>query len=102
MNENGEGAFHDIVFGIVGAVVGGLTFGLFGAGRVSGFNLYSLIAAVSGVVATCLSSNADPSTARAPKPEPEQEKNPWTSCLWNRAPTLHNPPAIRGFLAATP
>ena len=75
MNENGEGAFLDIVFGIVSAVVGGLTFGLFGAGRVSGFNLYNLIAAVIGVAATCLSYNADPSTTRAPKPEREQEKN---------------------------
>ena len=39
MNKNGEGAFLDIVFGIVGAVVGGLAFD------------------------------------RAPKTEPEQEKN---------------------------
>ena len=73
MNKNGEGAFLDIVFGIVGAVVGGLTFGLFGAGRVSGFN-YSLIAAVIGWQPLAYLINADPSTTRVPKPEPEQEK----------------------------
>jgi uncharacterized membrane protein YeaQ/YmgE (transglycosylase-associated protein family) len=98
VNKNGQDAF----IAIVGAVVGGLAFGLFGAGRVSGFNLYSLIVAVIGVVATCLSYNAGPSTIRVPKPEPEQEKEPWIRCRWKSGPKLHNPPAIGGFLAATP
>lgn len=52
VNRHGEGVFLDIVLGIVGSVVGGLVFGLFGAAGVSGFNVYSLIVAVIGAVAT--------------------------------------------------
>jgi len=52
VNQHGEGVFLDIVLGIVGSVVGGLVFGLFGAGGVSGFNLYSLLVAVIGAIAT--------------------------------------------------
>jgi uncharacterized membrane protein YeaQ/YmgE (transglycosylase-associated protein family) len=52
VNKHGEGVFLDIVLGIVGSVVGGLLFGLFGAGGVSGFNLYSLLVAVIGAIAT--------------------------------------------------
>jgi len=52
VNKHGEGAFLDIVLGIVGAVVGGLVFGIFGAGGVSGFNLYSLLVAVVGAILT--------------------------------------------------
>jgi predicted lipid-binding transport protein (Tim44 family) len=36
--------------GIVGAIVGGLLFSLFGATGITGFNLYSLIVAVIGSV----------------------------------------------------
>jgi uncharacterized membrane protein YeaQ/YmgE (transglycosylase-associated protein family) len=54
VNKHGEGVFLDIVLGVVGSVVGGLLFGLFGAGGVSGFNLYGLIVAVIGAVATLL------------------------------------------------
>ncbi len=52
VNKHGEGAFLDIVLGILGAVVGGLVFGIFGAGGVSGFNLYSLLVAVVGAILT--------------------------------------------------
>jgi uncharacterized membrane protein YeaQ/YmgE (transglycosylase-associated protein family) len=52
VNKHGEGIFLDIVLGVVGSVVGGLLFGIFGAGGVSGFNLYSLIVAVVGAVVT--------------------------------------------------
>jgi len=54
MNKHDEGIFLDIVLGIVGSVVGGLLFGIFGAGGVSGFNLHSLIVAVIGAIATLL------------------------------------------------
>lgn len=54
VNKHGEGIFLDIVLGIVGSVVGGLVFGLFGASGVSGFNVYSLLVAVLGAIATLL------------------------------------------------
>jgi uncharacterized membrane protein YeaQ/YmgE (transglycosylase-associated protein family) len=42
VNKTGEGVFLDIVLGIVGAVVGGWVFSMFGAHGVTGINLYSL------------------------------------------------------------
>ena len=50
VNKSGEGFFLDIILGIVGAVVGGWLFSLFGAGGVSGLNLYSLLVAVVGAI----------------------------------------------------
>jgi uncharacterized membrane protein YeaQ/YmgE (transglycosylase-associated protein family) len=45
-----QGAFLNIVVGIIGAVIGGLVMSLFGSNGVTGFNLYSLIVAVIGAV----------------------------------------------------
>lgn len=50
VNKRGEGLFLDIVLGIVGAIVGGWLFTMFGARGVSGLNLYSLLVAVIGAV----------------------------------------------------
>ena len=50
VNKTGEGVILDIVLGIVGAVVGGWVFSMFGAHNVTGVNLYSLIVAVIGAV----------------------------------------------------
>ncbi|TPG42592.1 GlsB/YeaQ/YmgE family stress response membrane protein [Sphingomonas koreensis] len=50
VNKTGEGVLLDIVLGVVGAVVGGFLFNQFGAGGVSGLNLYSLLVAVVGAV----------------------------------------------------
>ena len=50
VNKSGEGLVLDIVLGIVGAIVGGFLFSLFGAGGVNGLNLYSLLVAVVGAV----------------------------------------------------
>ena len=50
VNKTGEGFFLDIALGIVGAVVGGWLFSLFGMGGVTGLNIYSLIVAVVGAV----------------------------------------------------
>jgi uncharacterized membrane protein YeaQ/YmgE (transglycosylase-associated protein family) len=50
VNKTGEGIVLDIVLGIVGAVVGGYLFSLFGARGVTGVNLYSLFVAVIGAV----------------------------------------------------
>ena len=50
VNKTGEGFFLDIALGIVGAIVGGWLFSLFGMHGVTGLNIYSLIVAVVGAV----------------------------------------------------
>lgn len=50
VNRTGEGVMLDIVLGIVGAVVGGWVFTMFGAQGVNGLNLYSLVVSVIGAV----------------------------------------------------
>jgi uncharacterized membrane protein YeaQ/YmgE (transglycosylase-associated protein family) len=50
VNKTGEGLILDIILGIIGAVVGGYLFSMFGAHGVTGLNLYSLFVAVIGAV----------------------------------------------------
>ena len=50
VNKSGSGLLLDIILGIVGAVVGGYLFSVFGASGVTGLNLYSLLVAVVGAV----------------------------------------------------
>ena len=50
VNKTGQGVVLDIVLGIIGAVVGGTLFSLFGASGVTGLNIYSLIVAIVGAV----------------------------------------------------
>ena len=50
VNKRGEGLFLDIILGIVGAIVGGWLFSMFGASGVTGLNLYSLAVAVVGAI----------------------------------------------------
>ena len=50
VNKTGEGLFLDIILGIVGAIVGGWLFSMFGASGVTGLNLYSLAVAVVGAI----------------------------------------------------
>jgi uncharacterized membrane protein YeaQ/YmgE (transglycosylase-associated protein family) len=50
VNRHGEGIFLDIILGIAGAVAGGYLFSFFGAGRVTGLNLYSVLVATAGSV----------------------------------------------------
>ena len=50
VNNTGEGLIRDVLLGIVGAIVGGFLFNLFGASGVTGLNLYSLFVAVVGAV----------------------------------------------------
>lgn len=45
-----QGIFLNIIVGIVGAFIGGITFGFFGGAGVTGFNLYSLLVAIVGAV----------------------------------------------------
>ena len=45
VNHRGEGMILDIMLGIVGAIVGGWLFHMFGHAGVNGFNLHSFIVA---------------------------------------------------------
>jgi uncharacterized membrane protein YeaQ/YmgE (transglycosylase-associated protein family) len=54
VNKTGEGVVLDIVLGVVGALVGGYLFSIFGAHGVTGLNLYSLFVAVIGAVVVLL------------------------------------------------
>jgi uncharacterized membrane protein YeaQ/YmgE (transglycosylase-associated protein family) len=45
-----QGAFMNIVVGIIGAVIGGYVFQAFGQTGVTGFNIYSIIVAIVGAV----------------------------------------------------
>lgn len=63
VNKKGEGLFLDIILGIVGAIVGGYIFSLFGSSGVTGLNLYSLIVAVIGAIVVLLIYHAIRRTA---------------------------------------
>lgn len=54
VNKKGEGIVLDIILGIIGAVVGGYLFRLFGGSGVTGLNIYSLIVAVVGAIIVLL------------------------------------------------
>jgi uncharacterized membrane protein YeaQ/YmgE (transglycosylase-associated protein family) len=50
VNKSGEGFLLDIVLGIIGAVVGGWLFQMFGHSGVTGLNLYSMLVAIIGAI----------------------------------------------------
>jgi uncharacterized membrane protein YeaQ/YmgE (transglycosylase-associated protein family) len=50
VNHTGSGILIDIVLGVVGALVGGFLFSMFGAVGVTGFNIYSMLVAIVGAV----------------------------------------------------
>ena len=50
VNKRGEGLVMDLLLGIVGAIVGGWLFNMFGASATTGLNLYSLLVAVVGSI----------------------------------------------------
>jgi uncharacterized membrane protein YeaQ/YmgE (transglycosylase-associated protein family) len=54
VNRTGEGVIVDILLGIVGAIVGGWLFRLFGMPGVSGLNIYSSIIAIIGAAVVLL------------------------------------------------
>lgn len=54
VNKRGEGLILDIVLGVVGAIVGGWLFSMFGASGVTGLNIYSLIVAIIGAIVVLL------------------------------------------------
>ncbi len=54
VNRTGEGLVMDIVLGVVGAIVGGFLFNMFGASGTTGINLYSILVAIVGSVVVLL------------------------------------------------
>jgi uncharacterized membrane protein YeaQ/YmgE (transglycosylase-associated protein family) len=62
VNKRGEGFFLDITLGIVGAVIGGWLFSLFGMHGVTGLKLYSLVVAVIGAVGVPSGLSRNPAT----------------------------------------
>ncbi len=50
VNRSGDGVVLDIVLGIIGAVVGGWLFHVFGAVGVTGFNIYSMLVSIVGAI----------------------------------------------------
>ena len=58
VNKTGEGFILDIALGVVGGVVGGCLFSVFGMSGVTGLNIYSLIVAVVGAVVLLLAYHA--------------------------------------------
>ena len=65
MDRQGQGFWVDIALGIVGALVGGFLFDLFGASGVTGLNIYSMIVAVVGAVVVLLIYNTITGRQRA-------------------------------------
>jgi uncharacterized membrane protein YeaQ/YmgE (transglycosylase-associated protein family) len=58
IDKQGQGFWLNIALGIVGALVGGFLFDLFGASGVTGLNIYSMIVAIIGSVVVLLVYNA--------------------------------------------
>ena len=58
VDKQGQGLWINIALGIVGALVGGFLFDLFGASGVTGSNLYSMIVAIVGAIVVLLIYNA--------------------------------------------
>jgi uncharacterized membrane protein YeaQ/YmgE (transglycosylase-associated protein family) len=54
VDSQGQGFWLNIALGIVGAVVGGFLFGLFGASGVTGLNVWSMIVAIAGSIVVLL------------------------------------------------
>jgi uncharacterized membrane protein YeaQ/YmgE (transglycosylase-associated protein family) len=50
VDSQGQGLLLNMVLGIVGAIVGGFLFNLFGASGITGFDIYSMIVAVVGSI----------------------------------------------------
>ena len=58
VDSQGQGFWLNIALGIVGALVGGFLFDLFGASGVTGLNVYSMIVAIAGSIVVLLIYNA--------------------------------------------
>ena len=58
VDKQGQGFWLNIALGIVGALVGGFLFDLFGASGVTGLNIYSMIVAIVGSTVVLVIYNA--------------------------------------------
>ena len=58
VNKQGQGFWLNIALGIIGALVGGFLFSLFGATGVTGLNIWSMIVAIIGSVVVLMIYNA--------------------------------------------
>ena len=65
VDKQGQGFWLDIALGIIGALVGGFLFSLFGATGVTGLNIWSMIVAIVGAVVVLLIYNAVTGRSRA-------------------------------------
>ena len=65
VDSQGQGFWLNIALGIVGALVGGFIFGLFGASGVTGLNVWSMIVAIAGSIVVLLIYNTLMSSRRA-------------------------------------
>jgi uncharacterized membrane protein YeaQ/YmgE (transglycosylase-associated protein family) len=58
VDSQGQGFWLNIALGIVGALVGGFLFSLFGSTGVTGLNMWSIVVAIVGAVVVLLVYNA--------------------------------------------
>jgi len=58
VDRRGQGFWLDMALGIVGALVGGFLFSLFGSSGVTGLDIWSMIVAIVGSVVVLLIYNA--------------------------------------------
>jgi uncharacterized membrane protein YeaQ/YmgE (transglycosylase-associated protein family) len=58
VDRRGQGFWLDLALGIVGALVGGFLFSLFGSSGVTGLDIWSMIVAIVGSVVVLLIYNA--------------------------------------------
>ena len=65
VDKQGRGFWLDIALGIIGALVGGFLFSLFGTTGVTGLNIWSMIVAIIGAVVVLLIYNAVTGRSRA-------------------------------------
>jgi uncharacterized membrane protein YeaQ/YmgE (transglycosylase-associated protein family) len=65
VDSQGQGLWLNIALGIVGALVGGFIFGLFGASGVTGLNVWSMIVAIAGSIVVLLIYNTLMDSRRA-------------------------------------
>jgi uncharacterized membrane protein YeaQ/YmgE (transglycosylase-associated protein family) len=57
VNRQGQGFWLDMALGIIGALVGGFLFSLFGSEGVTGLNIWSMVVAIVGSVVVLLIYN---------------------------------------------
>jgi uncharacterized membrane protein YeaQ/YmgE (transglycosylase-associated protein family) len=58
VDSQGQGFWLNIALGIIGALVGGFLFSLFGSTGVTGLNMWSIVVAIVGAVVVLLLYNA--------------------------------------------